>query len=733
MNYFSLPIMVSVLKFLKQTTTPKTKNNFATVFFIVLSFWHFSAQAQYYSYKNKKFEWPAATPTKIEVESKFADDDAVILDEETELAIIRMAQNMYNNNKVDKHVRVKFLTRKGIDKFSTFTLPESFDLSRDYGDLEIWKRDSVHRPKANFDAINYFAARIIKPDGSIVKPVIADKSTSELFYWQNNERRFFDYQFKIANLEVNDELEIYYSITDIFNKSRVFMNGTISKQNMTFVFKNNLINTYIVQCFNGLKPIDTIFDSDTRKIIWKLKDLNGCMDEQGSRPYTELPYFTYYLHLRDFGIMDAKRNHVEVALPYTWSFILQAYANFDFPHDTLYDHDNFVVRKFFNQYVGKDTNAVNKFLPIHNLIVDTFKYKFDEEYMRKGDDVRMERMGEFIESKTLREMSRYRLYEKFIYLLNTNYYVAYPQDKRSDEIQFDSFSRFYRDNTFFCILDNNNPNYFFPKNNRFGFYRNEFPFYYEDANVILIPQRTPKEESYKPQPKIGFLDSKMPYSSVRENTRLTNVMADVSLDSLKINFTAHIKLSGQFSTLQRGYYQFAYYDSTVSMQYFKGVYDNIKGVSKPKTKLTESEIDFPFKANFESNYSTSLIVEKQSNNQYKINLAQWFKHIYISEFTSKKRSTAFYPDFVFFDEYKYYLKFDKNISVVDTAVVDFEVQTSLGIYKISCKQIQPNIILLQSTFAVNANKVKADEVSGVQVIYNYIEELNKKQLTIQAE
>ena len=503
---------------------------------------------------------------------------------------------------------------------------------------------------------------------------------------------------------------------------------------MKFTWKHFRTDTYILECFNNGQPTDTIITEDTKTYVWNFVNLPACINEQGSRAYTELPYFCYYKHLRDFGKLSADGSRIGVAVPYTWSYVMQPFVGYDFKHDTLYDKDNFAVRKFYNQCVANvaDTDAVSKFIYIHKSITDSFKYQIDENLYRYGTDVRMERLSEFLDKKTLREVSRYNLYGKLFYLLNTNYYCAYPQDIRSDEIRLDRFTKIDMTAPYMCLVKDNAINYFSPKSHRFGLNRNEFPFYYEDAAVVLVPQRVPEKQSYEKYKDINFINSRIPFSTVNDNKRITTVMTSVSLDSLKASFDARIKLSGQFSTMQRGYYQYDYNDSTVNEQYFEGVNDGLKGVKIISKEMVSCDNDFPFTAEFRLKYNSDKIIDKATDATYEIDIAQWFKHIYLPEFTAAGRVTSFYPDFLYFDEYKYYIKFDKPASLLDTVPFNFEIENELGVYKIKSTQVQPDVILLQSDFIVKSAKVPADKVQSVQTIYNFIEQLDKNKLKIKA-
>ena len=63
----------------------------------------------------------------------------------------------------------------------------------------------------------------------------------------------------------------------------------------------------------------------------------------------------------------------------------------------------------------------------------------------------------------------------------------------------------------------------------------------------------------------------LPHSYINDNTRKNNILVKINLDALSASFDARINLSGQYSTLIRGLYQYNYQDETINKLYNKKI------------------------------------------------------------------------------------------------------------------------------------------------------------------
>lgn len=694
-------------------------------------------------YRKYKFEWDDKLPAFIPVEEQFREEDAVILVEETKLTLFYDEKlSLFYDDIFEKHIRIKYLTEKGIRKYSEFVLPESFDPISDYRDVVNSKRKEIHRPMGDDDAMIYFVARIIKPDGSIVNADIKEKIVIEDHGYNYVDRYTFNlksfsyvtsyaYGFKINNVSVNDEVEIFYKYKDYY-PDRIFFNSSISKQNFILEIIYPCNYKYVFKYQNNAQPNDSIKygkkNSCLFKRIWERKNLTGCINEPGARPYKELSNIN----------LDSQ---AEAYLRYSWPLALLGEVKYK-PKDADYkfsktDKRTLSLNKFYAQQTKDvlDSNAIIKFNKIHQIIVDEFAYQDDFNFYI-GKDIRLERIHEFLEKKILRDISRFNIYGELLDRLRTDYYKVIFHDKRIEEIKFDKFFPSLSGIMYYCIPNNGQLFYFPPKKNDFGYYINEMPFYLQATPYILVPQTIEYKLSYLPDAALmnkvisKFLYHKTPNSTEFNNIRVSNVLANVSLDSSKVTFDAKLKLLGQFSTMQRGYYQYNYIDSTVNPKYHQMISDIEPNVKLLHKDLVSQSKDFPFECNLRLKYLSGNIVNENPDGSYSINLQNWFNHIIYEDFSAKNRVMSFYPDFRFQDSYSYYIKFDHNIEVLNAKDFEINITNALGRYMIKLTKMQPNVIRLKSIFKVLTDTVEAKKVSDVEDIYSEIQDLNNHFLKI---
>ena len=96
--------------------------------------------------------------------------------------------------------------------------------------------------------------------------------------------------------------------------------------------------------------------------------------------------------------------------------------------------------------------------------------------------------------------------------MGLNYFTAYLADKRTGIISPEYFEpTISNDNLFAVLLKNDNIQFLYPKKERFGYYLNELPFYFEDVTTRLIYLDDFRD--YKKAIKAGFRSVVTPVSN----------------------------------------------------------------------------------------------------------------------------------------------------------------------------------------------------------------------------
>lgn len=701
---------------------------FLSIAIIVNSF------AQYSSYRKFKYEWHHDFPSKNTISPEFTLHDVVIFNETNSYSI--------SGNKAEflkiyikKYIHYKYSKPQGVSDYSTFTIPESFDLSFDHKDIPAVQENPLHRPKYFDIKVTYFACRIKKKDGKVIPAELEDEMLTDRKMFAQRYSSAYSYQFKIKNIEEGDEVELEYAYEMpydqnwyLFNSVRMFFHGTYPKQQyeLTFNFKRKLGTTLMYN--NGCKPASKTEVDGKVTYVFKQSNLPGCISEPNSRPHEELPYFVFDMTPEDLRYHYKMPGSLESApLPY-WLYILKMREYYTLWQirraDPLIHDKQWLKTQAFISTNTTDVDADKPFLKLiklHNLIVEDFDYQQDGDYFA-GKDTKLERLGDFTEQQKLREISRFKLYARIFNTLKIPYHTVYFMDKRVARMGQSYISPVIDNEYVFSLPVNNGLFYMYPKKNRYGYYGDELPFYWEGSPALFVQFGNLWADTIT---DLTFI--KTPSSSEDNNIRNSNVKVNVNLHTGKLSFEARTSLSGQFSTMTRSVYDYGLIDSTLSEVYGKKIDDIGNGVVSDGSKRTAKSTTFPYKVSYLTNYRCDL-VSSISDSVFQIDMTNWFHHIVTKGLKNEGRQLAYYPDFRFQDVYKYYMIFEEDVSLVNDSLNEFSIVNNLGSYKVNFSQLNSKTILLESNFIVSSTKVDANQIADVILINEAINRTNTSKL-----
>lgn len=725
-----------------------------------LLFFYFNSFSQSFSYRKVDYTWPKEKPEAISLENQYAKQDAVILDEKCMYNISGNQTPPYNflvlagrgfyidessdskNPIVQKHLRIKYLNDAGIKKHSTFILPESFDPSHDRVLVPHLKRNSVRRPRGEFECIRYFAARIIKPDGTIQKAIVNETTEVEVQPRNGRDETLYSWVFNVQNLEPGDELELEYAYEGAFTihpSGHVFFNGEMPKQNYQLTMRHRSTDYFIMINHNGAFAGDTALVKGStmnyKDYIYHAKNLKGGITETGSRPVNELPYICYYRHHMDFGKYANNSTTITYPLPYPWWYKLSPLLSFQLENLKFYLKKMDMTTSRINAFVDEerkkitDTTTAALMSSIQHTIADQFEYQDDIDYI-EGADNKLEKLGKNIENKNLRYISRYRFYDEIFLRMDQDYYLTVLHDKRTDNLDPQQYEQLGSDEIAYAVPYKNNLFYYYPKTNRFGYEANELPFYYENIIVPLIPQHLPLEMKSDINPEVEYKFVRTPNSSISDNSRRTNALVQISVDALTASTKGKLKLSGQYSTLTRGYFLYHSVDTTVSPEYYRSILDLADAGQKTKVEKEIISSEYPFDATFSYSFQKTNFIRKENDREFSFTLNGWFNNVTDKDFDAKNRQLSYFPDFQSEDIHRFMIQFDQPVQLLETAALQDTIKNKFGYYVRNVVQKDPQNILIESTLVIHAEKVPAENAADVQTIYDAIRDWNSKKYQI---
>lgn len=681
------------------------------------------------------FQWPSTQFTNIPVNPEYANHDAVIL-QDSNAIVVTGAKEEFMYVRIARHFRVKLVNEAGVRRFSSLAVPESFDPMHDYRAVPLHERDKVRRPYY-FDVLPiYFEARVLRADGRVEEIGHTKKVQFRRLLVENVMFNAKSFEFNFFELEEGDELEVAYKYEIPFDKNwyrfnaaRIFFHSDIPKQNyaLNITYKSRMWAEFF-----GARSDERQEHDGKVTLLWRRQNLPAALGEVGSRPHLDLEHVSYGLNRNSWRhtYVDPE-SFIRKTSPYWVYFLRQREERALWwrrvARKNLPDRQNVKFNSFLEQTSRSvpDSLPHRKALSVHGKIVDDFDYADDQAYY-SGEDQKLERIGDHVEKKIIREISRYNLYSKLYNRFMVPYNTVYFMDKRVGAISKEYPGPIYDQDFAFVFGGNVNRSvYMYPKRHRFGYETDELPFYWEGTTGILVNADLLFSFDFD-----SLLFVQTPQNEAEANSRKSTVQARINHKSGVVNFDARVALYGQFSTMTRGYYQYAFVDSTINPRYRQRLFDiDATNVNIGVNEMTSKSDQYPYKSNFQFNYTASgLLKHDATSDNYFLNLSQWFNTIYNEDFSAKDRSQPFYADFLHQDEFRYFLTFDGDVEVLNTSELAREIKNSFGSLKIEIEQVNDQTIMLRLLHTVDNERVPAAEVNGVEEIFKALQELNSSSL-----
>lgn len=715
--------------------------------------------AQSTGFRSYKVDWSKYPYEPIAVVDSFKNQDAVVLLEENEIFIPRAYDQNFS---FKRHIRVKLLNNKGVSDFSKFKLPVSFDTEYDQAYIPYTKRAKTNYPLYYDMEVLYFAIRVIKSDGKIIEIIPHNKINGiETFYdniyYHTQLLKAFNYFFWVDEntFQVNDEIEVVYKYTvpnNIFagwGSHRFFFHGKHSKQECSFKFNYEIDNHFFLSNKNIESKISVIPDFSNKKMgfkVFSLTNLNNISNDAGSKLYIDIPYISFYTNKGDYGQYDISnpndRKIVKV-LPYPWTYIMKhniSYLNTK-DYKTIYkrkDDDTFALNNLYNQSGVDiaDSTGVALMMNLHKNISDSFSYMNNfERYKKDAYNSETTSIAAALKRKLLIEEHRHYIYSFCAFKVNKPFFIAIIPDNRIERIDQFAAHPLLSCNGIYAFTKGNKIHYFFPKRQRYGYEVNEFPFYMENNRSILVTQNADMQ-SYEDvdKRKSGVAEQKLEEDRIvnndlikfsttynsdeNANIRTTSSLININLRTKEGHIDTKLLLSGQYSTLIRGNYQYNNKDSSINPLYNTKPFDSLNLVS---TMIIGHNDKFPFNTSIRLKHVQEIFFNDINDTLITINTKNWFHHVVYPNFTSINRILNFYPDFKSQDRYKYILKFDMPVRLKSNPDHLVDISNEFGKYQFSIKQTSDTEIEIESYYAVLTDMVLAEKTKFVEEIFKSIE------------
>lgn len=581
---------------------------------------------------------------------------------------------------------VRFASEEDIIQHAGVVLPESLDPP--YDDMYVaWnERGAASRPRWLNTRLDHFVARVIRPDGSWKElPVKAMLEEEQLMTLRTYET-VWNYVLDVQGISVGDHIEFRWKYMLPYDYNwphtfgwrglewmdnwarltswRVFFHGDlpIRKQRVEVLY-----HVLHGMEMGGAKPDEVKEEGRMIRCVWNNRDLPGCIREVNARPANDLPHIVMQLVPEDFRYWRSDRL---TGLPFPQPYWLQviryreyrAFWWWRIGRKNLPDRQTALMKEFIRREGGNDTLASARMKRLHDNIAQQFSYEKDMLwYMDK--DMSVQRLGEQVSEKRIRDNSRYDLYARLLNTMGLDHVTGYVLDKRVGLMSDIYFTPMWDSEYLFGARGEDGVLWMHPKRTRIGRLANELPFYWQGtpallSNLDLIIDDVP--------PPPLFVD--LPVDDPAGNVRGTEYTIDVDLDKGTMNGEVKVFLSGQFSTMCRAAYQEAAIDSTVDPLYGWRPTDAY-GVRPTTWSPGDLSTDPPFRFRTSARIALEEFLVQSADSTYTIDLASLISHVVPTSFRAEDRTLPFYWDFPQLDRYRVELRFDQDVEIMNAATL----------------------------------------------------------------
>jgi hypothetical protein len=680
-----------------------------------------TVHSQSFEHRKFKYDWKDALKITFKQEDKYNDYGAVILFEETTLDI--------ELKNIKRYQVFQFNDSVSIEKYNLFRVPISMD-SRQSTLLNLHRPDTNSFPELLYEKINFFDARIIR-NGEFVKAVLDETA------YRMEERTgeylvpYYVHYFFVRNLEPGDQLEVVISHQWPLNTFKYYLNEVLPKQEALITVHNSplgQVDAFVNSNLAAFIGNDQSEDGKTYRMAFE--DLEAVDPAIPTNIYSlpRVEFFEnkkYMITNRPFGIQDVDT--------LSWQDVLYNFVTRIDPAEMrtweYYDLQSYKTSLFFTkmkEMAGENIKGTDLMNCIHQYAVDKLGYKNDFHFFIHNEHGFPD-LGSYLERDTLREVSRHDFYYKMLDRVDIPYYRVFLQDHRLQITDTSKVGIFYDDYLSYVTYNKDSSvNIYYPKKGRTGYYTNELPFYLTGQYAYLIPQTVPRK-IYDREPgsiryPLHYFIPNDPKKNIKRNVSVVNI----SLEKNISNVVTHLKLSGQYSTLLRGYYLYGDMDTTISTSYYANVW---KKMSEVKIKTDSLQKTFPFEHDFTITGSGWQNVYSTVDGTYVIDLTDLI-NIHYENLNPQFFRANYRHDFEGKEEHIIELNFDKLVTIENMGSFTHEVNADGFMFSTILVKIADNQYGLKIEWLILDEQTKTDQLDILKQAFDLIKQFNKCQLRV---
>ncbi|MBK7944061.1 MAG: hypothetical protein IPJ85_01580 [Flavobacteriales bacterium] len=614
---------------------------------------------------------------------------------------------------------VRFAAQEDIKRYGPIVLPESLDPPYDVLGKPWERRETRPYPMLFNMRVDHFAARVIRPDGSWDElPVdtrgakgflgnpVAYQATMSITHYpvgimpgdvvEYRWKYMLPYDSNAPHTQGARGLQ-WMGNWSRFTNWRVFFNGPLPIREQRIELRYHAKHGIIL---GGAAPERIERQGDERTALWRNGQLAGAMDEVNGDQARTLPHIVVTWMPDDLRYWRRERLSNLPIPQQPWLQVVrlrEAKAEWyrRVALKKIPDRQNTLVKRFITRTCTgiHDTLSARRVEALHESIARDFVYSNDRDWYNNIDNS-LERIGDQVEGKRLRDISRYNMYSKLIQMQRLPYVTTYVLDKRSGALNDRFTTPMWETEWLFGVRDGDEMLWMHPKRQRHGWFANELPFYWEGTMALLVDRQRLLEDDPRPP-----LFVELPTGEPSANVRAIEHQLRVDLEQPDSEGEARIFLSGQFSTLGRAAFLGGKRDSTV-MPAYGHTLEQVQGVRARRIGEHELSDDPPFRYREQQALTLPGFRVKEEGGLFAFDLRGFIAHAVPVGFAAQGRDLPFHWDFQQSDRFIIEIAFAQPVEVMDLTQLQGAWESPSARYTLEATLIDAKHLRIESRLDV---------------------------------
>lgn len=635
----------------------------------------------------QEYDWEKTSQT-LNIPDSLLKEDAICI---YKLQEIRNRSNTNIFTILIQKVRIKILTKRGLDLYSTY---------------------SVYRPP--YSRINKLDARSIKSTGQIIDFKSEDVKSLEVKTSKNNTTRNF-LKLSVPGVEVGDEVEFVYVIEfdGIMEDQDIILHSEIPT--LKSIFKHVSDNYYQIdyRTYNKMPPPNVDKQKAQTIYYWELNNIIGTKNNEFGILQESLPYIRYNiisLFKYDKAFMDALKTN--------WGVLSNMYSRMIRNDVFESTYRGVSLEGTLNKYNATHPNQTvdQKIYYLSTILNDSLKItEFDPNSASRPAMY-------YLKSKTMDTRTVYKFIDTYLKLNNINYFVAFSRNRYEGYLDITFAAPKTLTDIFYVIINEDKElHYLYPPTETNKFYIDELPHEISGTDAVLLMDRNGK-------PDISMM--KIPSNDISTNlwSKKTYINVYFQKDKNEHDVLSKQTLMGDFSTNIRNEIIKTKEENEPIKEFKELLEINDKQIID-SFQIENLEKVYPYNFNYSYTAKISDLLQKLDGNNYAIQLDKILNH-HLLKTSDEERILNYYCPFPYSDVERVFLKFDKEIELIDNNMLQVNTNNKTANYTLRISKIDKNVVMIESKLNMNQLKLTPAEYVELHKTNTIIQNVDMSRIMI---